>query len=107
MSSAAHQTIEIERVQRDLNELHEHVIRNWGRITITRGGVQGDAACVLISKAELDELERALEIYNESAGGRAMCDELQQIAERDRPRPTTTTLNFSEGQPVAHRKAHL
>jgi hypothetical protein len=58
-----------------------------------------------------EQLERALEIYNESSGGRAMCDELQQIADQDMPRETTKTLNFGEqqpaGQPVGQRKAHL
>src|SRR4051794_29609196 len=76
-----HQTLGLERVKRDLHKLHGEVIRNWGRIEITRDGDrEDDRACVLLSKAELMQLERALEIFCEMPGGRAVCDEISRIA---------------------------
>ena len=78
--SDAHQTLDSHRARRELDELLEHVARNWGRIEITRS--DGGDSCVLLSKAELQSIERALEILCELPGGREICDEITSLAER-------------------------
>jgi hypothetical protein len=79
--SEMHQSVSIERMCRDLGNLHSQVIRNWGRIEITASDGTNEA-CVLISRAELECLERALEIFCESPGGKEICKELEGIASR-------------------------
>jgi hypothetical protein len=80
MASDHHQTLSVERVRRDLHSLHDLVCRNWGRVEILNEESNADSGCVLISKAELLHLENALEIFCQSPGGRAICDELTRIA---------------------------
>ena len=58
-------------------KLHEAVGCGHGRIEITRRGCAD--VCVLISKAELEALERAMEILAESAEFKAMCDNIAQL----------------------------
>lgn len=70
----------IERICRDLHLLHGQVTSTWGRIVITADGATDE--CVLISRAELDCLERALEILCELPGGQSICKELSDIATR-------------------------
>ena len=97
-----HQTISIERAGRDLHTLHGQVIRNWGRIEITAKDGSGDA-CVLISRAELECLERALEIFCESPGGQTICKELEAIASRTTPRGATATVAaVMDGQAITN-----
>jgi hypothetical protein len=79
--SDAHQTLDSHRARLELDALLEHVTRNWGRIEITRADGGGDS-CVLLSKAELQTIERALEILCELPGGRQICDEITAVAER-------------------------
>jgi hypothetical protein len=91
MSSEIHQSMSVERFCRDLPKLHGDVIRNWGRIHITAGEPQDGQEkdeCVLISRAELECLERALEIFCESPAGQAICKELEGIASRSTHRAT-------------------
>jgi hypothetical protein len=88
--SEMHQSMNIDRICRDLHNLHGHVIRNWGRIEITRDGESG--SCVLMSRAELDCLERALEIFCESPAGQAICKELETIANRSTPRASDNSI---------------
>ena len=90
-----HLTIDVDRACRELNSLHECVARTWGRVQITRtgdgagdanggGGNDNDASsCVLISKVELDHLERALEILCDLPGGREICEQITALAERE------------------------
>src|SRR5687768_10438206 len=87
--SDMHQRMSIERVSRELHKLHGEIVRNWGRIEIPGAAASGsDAggnssdACVLISREELECLERALEILCESPAGREICKELEGIANR-------------------------
>jgi hypothetical protein len=86
-----YQTLDIERFGHEWIALHERVARSFGRIELTRAresnprSADGNGAldsCVLISKAELDAMERALEILCELPGGKQMCDELTKVAER-------------------------
>lgn len=78
----SHQTMDIEHVRRDLHSLHGQIVRNWGRVEITRQTEDEERAgtCVMISKAELDCIERALEILHESPAGQKMHTELEQLA---------------------------
>jgi len=78
--SEAHQTLDSHRARRELDGLLEHVARSWGRVEITRD--DGADSCVLLSKAELQSIERALEILCELPGGREICDEITSVAER-------------------------
>jgi hypothetical protein len=80
--SELHQSMSIERVCRELPALHGQVIRNWGRIEVRANDGTADDACVLISRAELECLERALELFCESPGGKEICKELEGIANR-------------------------
>jgi prevent-host-death family protein len=80
MSSPADcfQTLDVTRFRRALANLHERVGEMKGRVEVTRRG--SDDVCVLISKAELDSLEAALEILTRSAEYKAMCDTVTQLA---------------------------
>ena len=60
----------------DLPRLHAQVLGNFGRIQLVgRGGV-----CVLISKDELDSLEKALEILSSTDTVRLMRQEIALVA---------------------------
>jgi len=78
--SDSHQTLDLERVRRELHVLHQHIARSWGRIEITASD-GSDERCVLISKAELDTMERALEILCEMPGGKEVCEGLTRVAD--------------------------
>jgi hypothetical protein len=60
----------------DLSDLHARVLRHSGRIELQRCG----GSCVLISKDELDGLEKALEILSNTDTMRAMRAELAMVA---------------------------
>jgi hypothetical protein len=60
----------------DLAALHERVVRQTSRIELrSRAG-----ASVLISKSELQGLERTIEILSESETVRSLHEQLQRIA---------------------------
>jgi hypothetical protein len=69
-------TVELLQFRRALARHHAEVARGFGRIEITHP--EHSDVCVLISKAELDSLEQALEILSATADYQAMC---QQIAD--------------------------
>ena len=71
-----------------LAELHEQVIRRQKRFELTRDG----ESCVLISKHELESLERALEILARTDTYRAMSRKIAQLA-------TQSTQTFGAHQP--------
>jgi len=71
------QTLELTRLRRTLTRLHEQVHARQGRIEITRDGC--DHVCVLISKAELQSLERALEIFAETEAFKVMSEQIAQL----------------------------
>jgi hypothetical protein len=77
MSADCFQTLDVTRFRRALANLHELVGCGKGRIEVTRRGC-GDV-CVLISKAELECLERALEIFSESPAFQQMSEQIAQI----------------------------
>ncbi len=78
MAGERFQTIDLSACLRALAELHEQVTRGHCRVQITRLGCED--VCVLISQAELDALERALEIFAQTDGYQAMCGELTEAA---------------------------
>jgi len=78
MSGDCFQTLDVTRVRRALADIHERVAVGRGRVEIKRRGC--DDVCVMISKAELEALEQALEILSESAEYKATCETLTQLA---------------------------
>ncbi len=84
--SDMHQSMSIERLCRELPKLHGQVIRNWGRIQIKADNGNDSDACVLISRAELECLERALELFCESPQGKEICEEIGRVANDCTPR---------------------
>lgn len=78
MSGECFKTIDLTACRRALGDLHELVTRGHGRVLITRRGCE--EVCVLISQAELDALERALEILSETGDFQVMCGEITQAA---------------------------
>lgn len=78
MNEALFQTLELTRLRRALAKIHEQVSCRHGRVEVTRDGC--DDVCVIVSKAELESLERALDILAESAEYKIMCETLTQVA---------------------------
>ena len=70
-------TLDAPALQADLLNLLCRTAREKGRIEITNCG---GGACVLISKDELDGLERALEILSRTDGAMKMREELEECA---------------------------
>jgi PHD/YefM family antitoxin component YafN of YafNO toxin-antitoxin module len=70
-------TMEAETLQVDLLQLLCRIAKNKGRIEITNceGG-----NCVLISKAELDSLEAALEILSNTDGAKQLERAIERFA---------------------------
>jgi PHD/YefM family antitoxin component YafN of YafNO toxin-antitoxin module len=79
MASQAFQSLDLNVVRSALERLADQVIRGHGRVEITRDG--WEESCVLISKTELDGIERALEIFAESESGADMRRSLMQVAQ--------------------------
>ena len=75
---ACFSSLDVTRVRRALAVLHEQVAFRRGRVEIKRRGC--DDVCVMISKAELEALESALEIMAASQEYKAMCETLSQVA---------------------------
>ena len=71
------QTVDVTRFRRALANLHETVGCGRGRVEVTRKGCPD--ACVLISKAELESLERALQIFAESLEFQRMSSQISEI----------------------------
>jgi PHD/YefM family antitoxin component YafN of YafNO toxin-antitoxin module len=77
MSADCFQTLDVTRFRRALADLHVRVGCGKGRIEVTRRGCED--VCVLISKAELESLERALQIFSDTAAFREMSEQIAQI----------------------------
>jgi len=80
MSAKSHPSYDATVVAPALESLHEHVARTRNRIEITRRG--SDERCVLISKEELDCLERAIEILSDTDSVRDICHKIASLAAR-------------------------
>ena len=95
---ALFQSLDVTRFRRALTKLHERVGCGRGRIEIKRRGCSD--VCVLISKAELESLEQALEILATTAEFKAMCDSLTQlVADTAGPRPAGCDGGGQPGAP--------
>lgn len=73
-------SLDVGDAARELPALHRRVIETRSRIELTRDG--SDEPCVLISKAELECLERALEILGDSESVKQLSGEIAQLAFR-------------------------
>lgn len=78
MSGGCFHTLGLVQFLKLVDDLHGKVAKGHGRIEITADGC--DDVCILISKAELEALERALEILSETADYRTMCESVSQVA---------------------------
>jgi PHD/YefM family antitoxin component YafN of YafNO toxin-antitoxin module len=83
MSAKSHPSYDVSVVAPALESLHEHVTATKSRIEITRPGT--DECCVLISAEELASLERALEIFSETAEYHAIADHIAAVAAAAEP----------------------
>ena len=77
----------------DLAGLHAQVLTHYGRIELQRRG----GACVLISKDELDSLEKALEILSATDTVRMMRQEIALVARVATPRAQVPTAMQQSG----------
>ena len=77
MSGECFQNVDVTRFRRALSELHELVGCGKGRVEVTRRGCPD--ACVLISKTELESMERALQIFAESLEFQQMSNQISEI----------------------------
>ena len=77
MSAECFKTVDVTRLRRALANLHHVMGCDKGRVEVTRKGC--DHVCVLISKTELESLERALQIFAESAAFQQMSEQISQI----------------------------
>lgn len=73
------QSLDLNSVRAAMEKLFEQVLRHQGRVEVMRDG----QSCVLISKTELESLEKALEILSSSGDCRQMEQLVAQIASRD------------------------
>jgi len=69
---------DVSLIASNLQQLHEYVTGTLGRVEVTRPG--SDDRCVLISKQELECLERALEILSDTDDVRDMCGKIAHLA---------------------------
>lgn len=72
-----HPTLDVTRFRRALASIHEQVAGGHGRVEVKRKGC--DDVCVMISKAELEAMERALEILAGCSEYKSMCDALSKL----------------------------
>lgn len=79
------QSIRAESMKSTLAELFEQVIRVKGRIEFV--SATSGQSCVLLSKAELDSLERALEILSNTEACQHMRDLVATVAAQAEPLP--------------------
>ena len=78
MSEAMHRRCyDVAIVAQSLPELHEYVTRLDARVEISRPGT--DDRCVLISKREIEALERALEILSNTEDVRHVTEKIANL----------------------------
>jgi PHD/YefM family antitoxin component YafN of YafNO toxin-antitoxin module len=78
MSGGCFHTLNLAQFLKLVDDLHGKVAKGHGRVEITVDGC--DDVCILISKAELEALERALEILSETGDFQNMSRSLSQVA---------------------------
>ena len=92
MSSDSFQVLDIRTAGGSLEHLHAHVVRCSGRIEIH---CASGHVCVLISKAELESLEQAIEILSQSSDYKKMCDEISEVATATAPAVVSASASAS------------
>ena len=78
MAGKSFEIINTSQANSILDQLHDRVTQYHQRVILTRTGT--NARTVLISEAELESLERAIEILSETNDGAAMRSHVQRIA---------------------------
>ncbi len=78
---APFQRLSVHQFHSELLDLLRDIACKTGRIEIV--GDNGQCDCVLISKKELDGLERALDVLAETHEVKALCDHIAQFAQMD------------------------
>jgi PHD/YefM family antitoxin component YafN of YafNO toxin-antitoxin module len=71
------QSLNLAKVQGELQDLYRKVAAEKSRVEIVSG--DGSSDCVLISKAELQSLERAIDVLADSEAVRELSAQLAQI----------------------------
>ena len=69
--------VDMTRVGRSIRKLHDQVVGQRQRVEITRAG--SDDTCVMISRSELETLERALGILADTDEFHEMCQSLKNL----------------------------
>jgi hypothetical protein len=73
------QSLNLAQVQNDLLKLYQKIACEKGRVEIV-SQTNGACECVLISKAELDGLERAIAVLSDSDGVREVSHQIATLA---------------------------
>lgn len=79
------QSMDCSAAQSGLDQLVDAVAAGCGRVTIT--GSSPASECVLISRAELESLEKAIAILSTTTGAEAMREEIVALAAQLESRP--------------------
>jgi len=82
-------SLDVARFHEVVHRIHDTVAGRHGRVEVTRDGC--DDVCVLISKAELESLEQAIEILSQGSDYKKMCDEITRRASHYRKRKQVAT----------------
>lgn len=69
--------VDMTRVGKIIRKLHDQVVGQRQRVEITRAGCED--TCVMISRAELETLERSLEIFADTDEFNEMCRSLKNL----------------------------
>ncbi len=78
MMRASHSTFDLTHARRDLAAIYRRVADDHARVEIRRHG--DGQGCVVISRAELEGLEKALEILSNARAVRSLSASLLQVA---------------------------
>ena len=77
MSTTTFETMSVQEVRENLDDLLRMVVKGKQRVEIVDGS---NEHCVILSKAELDSLEKALGILSDTAEFRDICNSMSQLA---------------------------
>ncbi|HWE04868.1 MAG TPA: hypothetical protein VG326_20850 [Tepidisphaeraceae bacterium] len=79
MPNELFQSIDVLRLRDAIAKIHEQVACGHGRVELTRSGC--DDICVIVSKADLESLERGLEILASTTEYKTMCENVHRLAQ--------------------------
>ncbi|HZZ42588.1 MAG TPA: hypothetical protein VFE58_06600 [Tepidisphaeraceae bacterium] len=77
MTGESFQIVDVFDAGTQLDQLHEMVVRRCGRVEMI--GPNGESS-VVISKTELESLERAIELLSATEDVRELCDAVADMA---------------------------